>query len=71
MSREVSSESISIPRVAPKLTTSLILLSTIMIPGWLSIIASVGMAFGPPLVYADQTISIVKKKYASMTTIRS
>ncbi|PAV20108.1 pq loop repeat protein [Pyrrhoderma noxium] len=33
-----------------------------MIPGWLSIIASVGMAFGPPLVYADQTISIIKKK---------
>ncbi|KAH8116429.1 hypothetical protein DFH11DRAFT_1580555 [Phellopilus nigrolimitatus] len=31
-------------------------------PAWLSTAASVGMAVGPPLVYADQTISIVRKK---------
>ncbi|KAH9935861.1 uncharacterized protein BXZ73DRAFT_89360 [Epithele typhae] len=30
--------------------------------GWLSIVASVGMAVGPPLVYADQAYSIVKKQ---------
>ncbi|KAI0726771.1 hypothetical protein C8Q72DRAFT_844534 [Fomitopsis betulina] len=29
---------------------------------WLSTLASVGMAAGPPLVYADQAYSIVKKK---------
>ena len=34
-----------------------------MLPQWLSIISSVGMAVGPPLVYADQTVSIVRKKY--------
>ncbi|KAF8199170.1 hypothetical protein BJ912DRAFT_690726 [Pholiota molesta] len=33
-----------------------------MVPGWLSNVASIGMAVGPPLVYADQTLSIVKKK---------
>ncbi|KAI0265515.1 hypothetical protein BGY98DRAFT_1034957 [Russula aff. rugulosa BPL654] len=33
-----------------------------MAPHWLSTLASVGMAVGPPLVYADQTASIVKKK---------
>ncbi|KAH8093732.1 hypothetical protein BXZ70DRAFT_948955 [Cristinia sonorae] len=33
-----------------------------MIPSWLSTLASVGMAVGPPLVYADQAFSIVKKK---------
>ncbi|KAF9478284.1 hypothetical protein BDN70DRAFT_836365, partial [Pholiota conissans] len=33
-----------------------------MVPTWLSNIASIGMAVGPPLVYADQAISIVKKK---------
>ena len=32
---------------------------------WLSVAASVGMAVGPPLVYADQAISIIRKKYAS------
>jgi len=31
-------------------------------PTWLSTIASVGMAVGPPLVYADQAISIVRKR---------
>ncbi|KAJ3745486.1 hypothetical protein DFH05DRAFT_1396613 [Lentinula detonsa] len=30
--------------------------------GWISTAASVGMAVGPPLVYADQAYSIVKKK---------
>jgi len=29
---------------------------------WLSVAASVGMAVGPPLVYADQAISIIRKK---------
>ncbi|KAJ7050565.1 hypothetical protein C8F01DRAFT_1178832 [Mycena amicta] len=32
---------------------------------WLSTLASIGMAIGPPLVYADQTFSIVKKKDAT------
>ncbi|KAF7430594.1 hypothetical protein PC9H_006302 [Pleurotus ostreatus] len=33
-----------------------------MFPEWLSTVASVGMAVGPPLVYADQAFSIVKRK---------
>ncbi|KAL4254847.1 PQ-loop repeat-containing protein 1 [Abortiporus biennis] len=33
-----------------------------MLPSWISSLASVGMAVGPPLVYADQAISIVRKK---------
>ncbi|KAI0305949.1 hypothetical protein B0F90DRAFT_1694838 [Multifurca ochricompacta] len=33
-----------------------------MIPPWLSTLASTGMAIGPPLVYVDQTVSIIKKK---------
>ncbi|PPQ65770.1 hypothetical protein CVT26_000371 [Gymnopilus dilepis] len=33
-----------------------------MVATWLSTAASVGMAVGPPLVYADQAYSIVKKK---------
>lgn len=33
-----------------------------MLPPWVSIVASVGMAVGPPLVYADQAVSIVRKK---------
>ncbi|KAF4611101.1 hypothetical protein D9613_006793 [Agrocybe pediades] len=33
-----------------------------MVAGWLSTVASVGMAVGPPLVYADQAFSIVRKK---------
>jgi len=33
-----------------------------MAPPWLSNLASIGMAVGPPLVYADQTVSIIKKK---------
>jgi solute carrier family 66, member 2 len=35
-----------------------------MVSLWLSTLASVGMAVGPPLVYLDQTVSIIKKKYA-------
>lgn len=34
-----------------------------MLPPWLSTLASIGMAVGPPLVYADQTYSILRKKY--------
>jgi len=33
-----------------------------MIPSWLSTVASVGMAVGPPLVYADQAVSIIRRK---------
>ncbi|THH15616.1 hypothetical protein EW146_g4888 [Bondarzewia mesenterica] len=33
-----------------------------MFPSWLSILASIGMAVGPPLVYADQAVSIIRKK---------
>ncbi|KAI6149731.1 hypothetical protein BKA82DRAFT_14751 [Pisolithus tinctorius] len=33
-----------------------------MLPPWVSVTASVGMAVGPPLVYADQAVSIVRKK---------
>ncbi|KAH9479626.1 Solute carrier family 66 member 2 [Psilocybe cubensis] len=33
-----------------------------MVATWLSTLASIGMAVGPPLVYADQAFSIVKKK---------
>ncbi|KAI0691237.1 hypothetical protein BC835DRAFT_1407307 [Cytidiella melzeri] len=33
-----------------------------MLPTWLSMLASAGMAVGPPLVYADQAYSIIKKK---------
>ncbi|TFL01931.1 hypothetical protein BDV98DRAFT_612237 [Pterulicium gracile] len=29
---------------------------------WLSTLASVGMAVGPPLVYADQAVSIIRKR---------
>jgi len=29
---------------------------------WISTLASIGMAVGPPLVYADQSYSIIKKK---------
>ncbi|KAF8801272.1 hypothetical protein BYT27DRAFT_7115291 [Phlegmacium glaucopus] len=36
-----------------------------MLPSWLSTIASIGMAVGPPLVYADQAFSIVRKKDAT------
>jgi hypothetical protein len=36
--------------------------TTIMVPGWVSTLASIGMAVGPPLVYSDQATSIVKKK---------
>ena len=43
-----------------------------MAPHWLSTLASAGMAVGAPLVYADQTVSIVKKKYAlSLTPLDS
>lgn len=40
-----------------------------MLPSWLSSLASVGMAVGPPLVYADQGFSIVRKKYALVPSI--
>ncbi|KAF8449129.1 hypothetical protein L210DRAFT_3389413 [Boletus edulis BED1] len=33
-----------------------------MIPSWITAIGSVAMAIGPPLVYADQGVSIVRKK---------
>ncbi|KAI9511534.1 hypothetical protein F5148DRAFT_1280643 [Russula earlei] len=33
-----------------------------MAPHWFSALASIGMAIGPPLVYVDQTTSIIKKK---------
>ncbi|KAH9989843.1 hypothetical protein BJV77DRAFT_1145000 [Russula vinacea] len=33
-----------------------------MAPPWLSTLASIGMAVGPPLVYVDQATSIIKKK---------
>jgi len=32
------------------------------IPSWIAVASSVGMAVGPPLVYADQGASIVRKK---------
>ncbi len=35
-----------------------------MVASWISLLASIGMAVGPPLVYADQAYSIVKKQYA-------
>lgn len=37
-----------------------------MLPSWISVASSIGMAIGPPLVYADQAVSIVKKKYAPL-----
>ncbi|KAI0763748.1 hypothetical protein BD413DRAFT_483380 [Trametes elegans] len=36
-----------------------------MVAAWLSTLASIGMAVGPPLVYADQAYSIVRKKDAT------
>ncbi|KAI9461450.1 hypothetical protein HD554DRAFT_2129749 [Boletus coccyginus] len=33
-----------------------------MIPSWIAAISSIGMAVGPPLVYVDQGVSIVRKK---------
>ncbi|KIK96496.1 hypothetical protein PAXRUDRAFT_825893 [Paxillus rubicundulus Ve08.2h10] len=33
-----------------------------MVATWISAVSSVGMAVGPPLVYADQAVSIVRKK---------
>jgi solute carrier family 66, member 2 len=38
-----------------------------MAPPWISTLASVGMAIGPPLVYVDQTTSIIRKKYVPLT----
>jgi hypothetical protein len=43
---------------------------TRMAPPWLSTLASIGMAVGPPLVYVDQTTSIIKKKYALLLSSR-
>jgi len=37
-------------------------LATPMIPSWIAVASSVGMAVGPPLVYVDQGVSIVRKK---------
>jgi hypothetical protein len=36
-----------------------------MVASWISVAASIGMAVGPPFVYADQAVSIVRKKDAS------
>jgi hypothetical protein len=36
-----------------------------MSSSWLATLASVGMAVGPPLVYADQAFSIIRKKDAT------
>ncbi|KZV69005.1 hypothetical protein PENSPDRAFT_633754 [Peniophora sp. CONT] len=36
-----------------------------VLPQWLSTIASIGMAIGPSLVYADQAYSIIRKKDAT------
>ncbi|KAI0820386.1 hypothetical protein BC628DRAFT_1397911 [Trametes gibbosa] len=33
-----------------------------MVAAWISTLASIGMAVGPPLVYADQAVSIVRKQ---------
>ncbi|KAN0088575.1 hypothetical protein V8E55_005632 [Tylopilus felleus] len=33
-----------------------------MIPSWIAALSSVGMAIGPPLVYVDQGLSIVRKR---------
>ncbi|KAH7914635.1 hypothetical protein BJ138DRAFT_1177205 [Hygrophoropsis aurantiaca] len=33
-----------------------------MFPSWVSTVSSIGMAVGPPLVYADQATSIIRKK---------
>lgn len=33
-----------------------------MVATWISNVASIGMAVGPPLVYADQAASIIRKK---------
>lgn len=40
-------------------------------PSWLSTLADIGMAVGPPLVYADQAFSIVKKKYVYILLFQS
>jgi hypothetical protein len=47
--------------IFPNLEFSFKLL-TMTIPSWLSTVASIGMAIGPPLVYADQSVSMVRKK---------
>jgi solute carrier family 66, member 2 len=41
---------------------------TMTFPSWLSTAASVGMAVGPPLVYADQSVSMVRKKCVSFVS---
>ena len=41
-----------------------------MAPPWISVLASIGMAVGPPLVYVDQTTSIIKKKYVAFLASR-
>ncbi|KAF8920739.1 hypothetical protein CPB85DRAFT_506001 [Mucidula mucida] len=39
--------------------------TTMTSPSWISTAASIGMAVGPPLVYADQAASIIRKKDAT------
>ena len=41
-----------------------------MLPAWFSTVASVGMAIGPPLVYADQAVSIIRRKCARLSLAR-
>lgn len=41
---------------------SLLRILIMVAPAWISTVASVGMAVGPPLVYADQAFSMVRKK---------
>lgn len=36
-----------------------------MASNWVSLLASIGMAIGPPLVYADQAVSIIRRKDAT------
>jgi len=37
---------------------------------WISTAAAVGMAVGPPLVYVDQAVSIVRKKRVFFTLVK-
>jgi hypothetical protein len=52
------------------IATNFLLEEIWMAPPWLSTLASIGMALGPPLVYVDQTTSIIKKKYALLPAPR-
>ena len=46
-------------------------LDIMVLPKWMSTVASVGMAIGPSLVYADQAYSIVRKKYALSSLLQT